>query len=176
MGTTAINPFDAVIVLVTLVAVVMGFNSGLLRSLATIFGYFLAAPIAVMATPPLSRLLTQFFHLPPTQAWIEFCAVFIAAGMVLGWMCRMAVTEVTGRAVNLPDRAAGAMLGAVRVVLLAVLVVLVFDRIIPPGHEPAFLRGSQIRPILSEAARAGLRKLPPEIADNIDRLKSERGI
>lgn len=176
MGPGTINPFDAAIVLVTIVAVVMGFSSGLLRSLATIFGYFIAAPVAVMATPPLSKLATELLHLPPTQPWIEFCAVFVAAGMVLGWMARMAVSELIGHSISLPDRAAGAMLGAVRVMLLAVLLVLVFDRIIPAGREPDFLRGSQLRPILSEAGKQGLRTLPPDITDYIDRLKRERGI
>jgi len=54
--------------------------------------------------------------------------------------------------------------------------VLVFDRIIPPGREPAFLKGSQWRPVLSKAGQQGLQSLPPDIADYIDRLKRERGI
>ena len=36
----SINQFDAAIYICLFVAVVMGFMSGLLRSLATIFGYF----------------------------------------------------------------------------------------------------------------------------------------
>ena len=121
-------------------------------------------------------MFTELFHLPPTQPWVEFCAVFLAAGLVLSWMCRMAVSELIGPHISVPDRAAGAILGAVRVILLAVLLVLVFDRIIPAGREPEFLRGSQLRPILSEAGKQGLRTLPPDITDYIDRLKRERGI
>ncbi len=60
--------------------------------------------------------------------------------------------------------------------LLAVLIVLVFDRIIPAGREPAFLAGSKLRPVLSQASRQGLRMLPPDVAAYIDRLKRERGI
>ena len=82
MGTLSLNPFDAAIYLVGLVAIVAGFNSGLLRSFATIFGY-LSRPVAVAATPPLSKFFTELFHLPPTQPWVEFCAVFLAAGLVL---------------------------------------------------------------------------------------------
>ena len=176
MGTLSLNPFDAAIYLVALVAVVMGFNAGLLRSLATIFGYLVAAPVAVAATPPLSKFFTELFHLPPTQPWVEFCAVFLAAGLVLSAMCRLAVSELIGPRVNFPDRVAGALLGAVRIALLAVLLVLIFDRIIPAGREPSFLIGSQLRPILSEAGRAGLRSLPPDVTDFIDRLKRARGI
>ena len=54
------NLFDAVVIGATLVAVVMGYRSGLLRSLATIFGYVLAAPVAIVATPKLAPLfMTQ---------------------------------------------------------------------------------------------------------------------
>jgi hypothetical protein len=49
--------------------------------------------------------------------------------------------------------------------------VLVFDRLIPPDREPAFLRGSQLRPILSKAGQMGLKSLPPETTAFIDQLK-----
>jgi membrane protein required for colicin V production len=71
---------------------------------------------------------------------------------------------------------AGAFFGAVRIVLLAVLMVLIFDRIIPPDRQPAFLADSKLRPILSAAGRQGLRSLPPDLAETIDRLKRERGL
>src|SRR3990172_4106626 len=124
MGTLSLNPFDAAIYLVGLVAIVAGFNSGL----------------------------------------------------VLSALLRMAVGELVGPRVSFPDRVAGALLGAVRIALLAVLLVMIFDRIIPAGREPGFLIGSQLRPILSEAGRQGLRSLPPDVANYIDRLKRERGI
>ena len=46
------NPFDAAVVALVVAALVIGFNSGLLRSLATILAYVSALPIAVAATPP----------------------------------------------------------------------------------------------------------------------------
>jgi membrane protein required for colicin V production len=53
--------------------------------------------------------------------------------------------------------------------------VLVFDRLIPPGREPAFLKGSTLRPILSRAGEAGINSLPPEVIETIDRVKRARG-
>jgi hypothetical protein len=50
--------------------------------------------------------------------------------------------------VSLPDRLAGSVLGVVRIGLVAMTLVLIFDRIIPLDRQPAFLRGSQLRPIL----------------------------
>jgi membrane protein required for colicin V production len=83
---------------------------------------------------------------------------------------------VVGPRISLPDRLAGALLGAVRIGLIAVLIVLIFDRVIPADREPAFLKGSTLRPWLSQAGEAGVNRLPPEAVQAIDRLKRARGI
>jgi membrane protein required for colicin V production len=154
----------------------MGFNAGLLRSLATIFAYLLAAPLTVAVAPYLTPILIAQFKLPPTQTWAAFAGIFLVFGFILGALLRLTVSEIVGPQVSFVDRVAGAMLGAVRTGLLAVLIVIIFDRIIPVDREPAFLKGSQLRPILSQAAQAGLKSLPPDVVELIDRLKRERGI
>jgi membrane protein required for colicin V production len=172
----SINPFDAAIYVCLAVAVIAGFRAGLLRSLATIFGYVTAAPLAVAAAPYLSPILIEQFHLPRAQAWLGFAGIFLIIGFVLSAILRHAVSEIVGDNISIPDRMTGALLGAVRIGLLAVLIVVIFDRIIPAGREPAFLTGSQLRPILSQAGQAGLKSLPPDVADYIDQLKRERGL
>lgn len=166
------NLFDAAVYICLFVAVVMGFMSGMLRSLATIFGYVAAMGLAVALAP----VITAQFKLPPAQTWLVFGGIFLGAGMLLSALLRLTVSEMVGPTISIPDRVAGALLGAVRVGLLAVLIVVVFDRIIPPGREPAFLKGSQWRPVLSQAGQQGLRALPPDVEAYIDRLKRERGI
>jgi membrane protein required for colicin V production len=166
------NLFDAAVYICLFVAVVMGFMSGMLRSLATIFGYVAAMGLAVALAP----VITAQFKLPPAQTWLVFGGIFLGAGMLISALLRLTVSEMVGPTISIPDRVAGALLGAVRVGLLAVLIVVVFDRIIPPGREPAFLKGSQWRPVLSQAGQQGLRALPPDVEAYIDRLKRERGI
>ena len=170
----AMNPFDAAVYVCLFVAVVMGFVSGLLRGLATIFGYVAAMGIAVAAAPHLAPVIATQFNLPPAQTWLVFGGIFLVAGFLLSALLRFTVGEMVGTKVSIPDRVAGALLGAVRIGLLAVLLVLVFDRIIPPGREPAFLTGSQWRPVLSKAGQQGLQTLPPEVEAYIDRLKRAR--
>jgi len=172
----AINPFDAAVDICLFVGVAMGFMSGLLRSLATIFGYVAATALAVALAPKLTPLIAAHFKLPPEQAWLPFVAIFLLGGIVLSALLRLTVKEMVGERISIPDRLAGALLGAARVGLLAVVLVLVFDRIIPPGRDPAFLQGSQWRPALSQAGQQGLRSLPPEVAETIDRIKRERGL
>lgn len=171
-----INLFDGAIYLFLAIAIISGFRSGLLRSLATIFGYIIAAPIAVAIMPYITPILTERLKWPPAQTSLAFFVVFFVIGFVIAALLRGAVGEIAGNQISAPDRAAGAFLGAIRVILLAVVMVLVFERIIPPGREPAFLKDSKLRPILSQAGQEGLRKLPPDVTDFIDRMKRERGL
>jgi membrane protein required for colicin V production len=170
------NIFDAAVIGVTIVATIMGYRSGLLRSLATIFGYVLAAPVAIVATPKLAPLFTTHAASPGERNALLFAAVFLGTGILTGALLRSAVSFVSGETVNLPDRAAGAALGAVRVLLLAVLMVLIFEMIIPQKREPAWFAQSQLRPFLSAAAAQGVRKLPSDVIAHIDRMKKQRGI
>ena len=112
----------------------------------------------------------------PFQTWVVFCGLFFVTGFVLGVLLRAAIGAIVGPNVSIPDGIAGSALGAVRIGLLAVLLVVVFDRIIPPDRQPPFLANSRLRPILSQAGQQGLKSLPPEAADFIDRLKRRRGI
>lgn len=178
------NPFDAAIYGLTLVAVVLGFRAGLLRSLATIFSYLAAAALAVAAAPKLAphlgplleRLAVPGLDTPAGQNGLVFAFVFLFAGILLAALLRLAVSETTGPHPGIADRAGGAMLGALRIILLAVLLVLIFDRIVPAGREPDWLAGSRLRPVLLAAGTSGLRSLPPDVTDYIDRLKRERGL
>jgi membrane protein required for colicin V production len=170
------NPFDAVVTAVAILAIVMGFNSGLLRSLATILGYLIAAPLAIVVAPRVTALALGQATVTQNQTWLAFFCVFLAIGLAVSALLRIAVGEFIGPEVGLFDRVAGAALGAVRIFLVAVLIVVIFDRVIPAGREPPFLVGSRLRPYLSAAGQKGMQSLPPEIDDYIDRLKRERGI
>jgi len=172
----SMNLFDAAIYLCLFIAVVMGFMTGLLRSLATIFGYVAGMGIAVVATPRVIPLLTAYLKMPTPQTWVVVLAIFVAAGAALSALLRLIVSEMVSPNVSIPDRVAGAFLGAFRVGLLAVLIVVIFDRFIPPNREPAFLRGSKWRAALSEIGHHGLAALPPDVEDYLDRFKRQQRI
>ena len=170
------NIFDAAVFLGLLIAVFTGFNAGLLRSLLTILAYLFAMPVAVWAMPLLSARLGGGSAQPLVQNSLLFFAIFLIAGMVLGKMMRMALDDAIGPEAGLADRLAGAALGAVRVGLVAITLVLIFDRLVPPNRQPAYLAESQLRPLLSLAGQRGFRSLPPELAAAIDRLKRDQQI
>jgi membrane protein required for colicin V production len=170
------NSFDAVVYFVALVAVISGFNAGLLRSIATIMGYLAAMPVAMAAMPYASPMLADKLDAGATQNSLVFFAIFLVVGMALGALLRTALSETIGPRISLPDRLAGSLLGAGRIALVAVTMVLIFDRIIPPDRQPGFLVGSKLRPILLIAGQRGLNSLPPDVTAYIDQLKRERHI
>lgn len=170
------NSFDAVVYLGLVVAVVTGFNAGLLRSAVTILAYLFAMPIAVWAMSRISPDIGDKLAPPWAQHSLLFFGVFLIAGMVLGKLMRMALDEAIGPDSGIVDRLAGALLGAVRVGLVAITLVLIFDQLVPLDRQPAFLVGSQLRPLLSVAGQTGFRSLPPDITAYIDRLKKDRRI
>ena len=97
------NIFDVIVIGATLVAVVMGYRSGLLRSLATIFGYLLAAPVAIVATPKLAPLFSVQTATPGATNVLLFAGVFLGTGFLMGAMLSSAVSFATGENVSLPD-------------------------------------------------------------------------
>jgi membrane protein required for colicin V production len=169
------NTFDLVVCLIAIVAVVTSFNAGLLRSVASILGYITATPLAVAATSWISPATAgQSSPAGMTQGSLVFCVVFIVGGLVFGALLRTGIDETIGPSRSIPDRLAGALFGFVRIGLVATTVVLVFDRIIPAGQDPAFLQGSQVRPVLSAVGRVGVKSLPPDVVNYIDQVKQQR--
>jgi membrane protein required for colicin V production len=146
------NRFDIAVYAGLAIAVVTGFNTGLLRSAITILGYLIAAPMAVWAMSA------------------------IAIGIGIAKLMRIVLDENIGSEAGIGDRLGGAALGAVRVGLVATTLVLIFDQLIPGDRQPAFLNGSQLRPLFSAAGQRGFKSLPPDIVATIDRLKREQRI
>jgi membrane protein required for colicin V production len=158
------------------VAIVTGFKAGLLRSAVTILAYLIAMPIAVWVMSLVSPAIGGQLGVPWAQNSLLFFGIFLITGMVLGKLMRMALDETIGPEAGLGDRLAGAALGAVRVGLVAVTLVLIFDQLVPADRQPAYLAGSTLRPLLSMAGQQGFRSLPPEVAATIDRIKKDQRI
>jgi membrane protein required for colicin V production len=170
------NSFDVVVYLALVIAVVIGFNTGLLRSAITILAYLFAMPIAVAATSLLAPQIGGKFGSPLAQNSLLFFGSFLIAGMVLGKVGRMALDDTIGPEAGIGDRLGGAALGAVRTGLVAITLVLVFDQLVPSDRQPAFLTGSQLRPLLSTAGQKGFQSLPPDVAATVNRLKQAQHI
>jgi membrane protein required for colicin V production len=169
------NSFDIVVTLALIIVMVAGFRAGLLRSAVTILAYLIAMPVAIWIMALLAPAIGGA-DAPVTQNSVLFFGVFLATGMALGWLARMALDDAIGPETGFGDRLGGALLGAVRVGVVAITLVLIFDQLVPADRQPAWLVGSQLRPVLSVLGQRGFRSLPPEATAYVERLKHERGI
>ena len=168
------NTFDLVVYVGLAVAMAIGFRAGLLRSVVTILAYFLAMPIAVWIT---SLIVPQAANAGvATQNSLVFFGAFLVAGIVLGSVLKMAVDDMIGPDIGIADRLGGAVLGAARVGLIAVTLVLIFDQMLPANLQPAYMTESRLRPYLSQAGQKGLKALPPDVVAAIDKWKRDRRI
>jgi membrane protein required for colicin V production len=170
------NRFDIAVYAGLAIAMITGFNTGLLRSAIAILGYLIAAPMAVWAMSAIAPQIAGPGASPLTQNWGLFFGVYLAIGIGVAKLMRIALDETIGSEAGIGDRLAGAALGAARVGLVATTLVLIFDQLIPGDRQPAFLNGSQLRPLLSAAGQRGFRSLPPEVTATIDRLRREQRI
>lgn len=170
----SLNLIDLAVAAAALVAAITGFRAGLIRSLAMILGYVSAMPLALWGAERAAPALGGAAGL--SQNALVFFGLFLAAGFLIGTLLQVAVNDLFGSGITVPDRLAGSALGIVRVGLVAIAVVAVFDRIVPGDRQPAVLRDSQLRPVLSRAGQRGLGALSPEVAATIDQLKREQRI
>jgi membrane protein required for colicin V production len=166
------NSFDAAFITALLLVMVIGFRSGLLRSAVTILGYLIAMPIAVWLT---SLIVPRIGNaaVSAAQNSMIFFGLFLVSGIVMGSLLRMAVNETIGHQIGLGDRLAGAALGAIRVVLIAVTLVLIFDQMVPVSMQPAYLADSRFRPMLSMLGQKGFKTLPPDVTATLDQWKRD---
>jgi membrane protein required for colicin V production len=170
------NSFDIVVFVGLLSAIAAGFRAGLLRSTATILAHLIGLPTAVFLLSLVPANNYAAFGSQSGPTWPIFFAVFLIASLVLGKCMRVAIDDTIGDEIGLGDRLGGAALGAVRAALVAITFVLAFDQFAPANAQPAYLANSQLRPMLSAAAKKGFASLPPDIVAYVDRLKRERRI
>src|SRR3977135_2130945 len=107
---SSMNSFDAVVYVGLVIAVITGFNAGLLRSAVTILAYLIAMPIAVWVMSFVSPQIEGKLGSPFSQNSLLLFGIFLVVGIVLGKLMRMALDETIGPRAALGARPAGAVL------------------------------------------------------------------
>ena len=170
------NPFDVVVCVVLIAAAISGFRAGLLRCAVTILAYLVALPTAVFLMSLASTSAGGTLGSPVAQSSPLFFGTFLITGIMLAKFMRMALEDVVGPDAGIADRFAGAALAIARTGLVAITFVLSLDQLSSSGRQPAYLAGSQLRPLLSAAGQKGFNSLPPSVVAYVDRLKQARRI
>ena len=91
------NTFDAAVISVVIVLALLGFRAGLLRSLADILGFVIAAPIAVALTPYFSSAAPAAGAGSPWgQSSLVFFGLLLVGGVVFAQLLRHTIADFAG--------------------------------------------------------------------------------
>src|SRR5258706_2970734 len=99
----SMNTFDAAVISVVIVLALLGFRAGLLRSLADILGFVIAAPLALALTPYVSSAAGSLWG----NRSLVFSGLFLIGGLLLAHLLRLTVAGLAGDGIPLFDRFAG---------------------------------------------------------------------
>jgi len=168
------SAFDIAVGLGLVAFMALGFHTGLLRSLASILGYVAATPLAVAATSYVSPALAGDAAPPWARNFALFFVVLLAVGAAVGRLLRHGLTELLGEDIDIVDRIVGALFGALRLGVVVLPVVVMFDRYVPTDRQPSFFAGSKLRPYFSAAGELGIKTLPAEATAYLDKLNRDR--
>src|SRR6185369_7854586 len=109
----------------------------------------IAMPTAVfLASLVSTSSATTLASQAPQNSPVLF-GIFLLTGIMMAKFARMALEDAIGPDAGIGDRLAGAALAIVRTGLVAVTFVMTFDQLSSSGRQPAYLAGSQLRPLLS---------------------------
>jgi len=145
------NPFDAALGLVTLLSILAGAFRGFVREAAALAGWILAVILVLSASRKLGLRLP--FDPGSNEARTVIAAILIVLACTLGasLVGRLLRAALTAAKLGGPDRALGALFGAVRAGAIAVLTAAV---VMHTGlAQRAFWMSSRTAPWLEAALR-----------------------
>ena len=91
------NTFDAAVISVVVVLAFLGFRAGLLRSLADILGFVIAAPIAVALTPYFASAFSSAAPAAASSPWgqnsLVFFGILFVGGILFAQLLRHTLVD-----------------------------------------------------------------------------------
>ena len=166
MPERPLNLLDAVIALILLLSVVFAFRSGFSREVIGLAAVVLAAICGTWFYGTAGAFLLPYVSSPQVAHFAGFALVFLGI-MLLGAVAAWVVSRVL-KTVGLTglDRILGAMFGAVRGILICVVLVMALVAFSPGpagGGAPSSVVGSHLAPYVIGAAKMIVSIAPHEM-------------
>jgi membrane protein required for colicin V production len=156
-----VTRFDLIVLGIFAISAVIGLARGATRELTTMFAFFAAAVLALVArrvTAPIARHVIHAHWLADAAAVL---VVFIALYIVLRLLGGMITRAVRGTVLSGPDRLGGVVVGAVRAWVVVGVLALLLDAVTPIERMPPWITGARTYPLVTAAA-GSLRALAPQ--------------
>ncbi len=168
-----ITGFDMAVIGLVLISAIISFARGFVSELLTVAAFIAAALAALWGAPPLWEAAEGMIQ----PAWVAKAVIVFGVFMVV----YIGVTMVTGSVTNMLhrndqvgffDRFLGLAFGVGRGVLVAALLLLIYNMAIPQDKHPGWLTEARTYPLVNktasaiqaaapQSARIAARTLPP---------------
>jgi membrane protein required for colicin V production len=164
------NLFDASLVLVAVVSVIVGAMRGFVREAAALAGWILAVVLVLNSSVSLGRRLP--FEAGSTGVRTAIAAILIVLACILTahLIGRMLKAAISAAQLAGPDRALGAVFGIARAGAVWLLVAAVAVHL--GLSERPFWKSSRLAPVLE----AALRLISPDLAPSTHRPMAAQGV
>ncbi|HEY9125948.1 MAG TPA: CvpA family protein [Acidobacteriaceae bacterium] len=168
------NIVDIAIVLMLVLSAVLGFRTGLIRSVASLLGLIVGIAIASWNYARLAEQFTPGWHSRATADALWFCVIAIVVMIVAGLVGLLLQKVVHGVGLGWLDRILGLFFGFLRGAALATLCVTVLVAFFP---ETLWLGSAQLPHYLLNSLNLTVQAAPGEfqqkISDGLEKLEQQ---
>ena len=156
--------FDAAVLLVVSLSVVVSLARGMTREALAIASWIGAGVVAWYAFADVRELARQTIESPWLADIAAFCVVFVVPLIAFKLVAAVLADRLPGGRVALVDRAAGAAFGAARGAVIVCAVYLGLSVVLAPDQQPVWIRQALVLPYVKEGAGLLQRFVPENLA------------
>jgi len=160
MGEVSLTVIDVMVVIVLLVSAGFAISRGLVSETFTIVDWVVAAFVALRATPIFLPLLRGVV----SPAWLEYIVVFLGTFFLvfipLSMLNHRLSEAVQKSEIGPVDRAAGAVFGVARGLVLIGLVYIAYASMVKPEDRPPALTSARFFPLIRQTSEVLLSLAP----------------
>ena len=183
MVETTFNLFDAVVVLVMALSIMLSFFRGFVREILSLGAWIGASIITAYKFPEVMAWLAPQVQTGEEQSMksqlgvmvVAFAGTFMVSLFTISIINRLLLKLLrTNKDIGLLDNALGVFFGFARAALLLSLGYFTLTFVFPEENLPPWLAQSQTRPYVAEGAKI-LAKLAPEYLGALPKFNGEEG-
>ncbi|BAI72339.1 colicin V production protein [Azospirillum sp. B510] len=153
MDNLPVNPVDAVVIAVLLLAALLAFSRGMVAEVVSVAAWAGASVITLYALPHVLPYAQIYIRFEMLAYAVSAVGVFVVALVVLTLVGRSLSRGVQNSALSALDRTLGFVFGLVKGAVLVSIAYLFFLWLVPkPEEQPVWLREAKTRPFLAMGA------------------------
>lgn len=163
MENFPINPMDAAVAGVLLLAALLAFTRGLAAEVLSLTAWVVAAVAAMFALPHVLPIASNYIKFEMLAYGASAAGVFIVALIVCSIIANGLSRRVQNSSLSAVDRSLGFAFGLFKGAVLASLAWLFVVWLLPPGEHPQWMRDAKTRSMLNAGAGALYEMVPAHL-------------